>query len=224
MSEVAAQLTSGDTNQIITIAITAAIAIVSQYIITKTTKKAEYESIKENFKHTLEQHEQLTEKSGKINHQFNREALAYQIKLSHYESKSTEAIVACYEKLVSLQQVMMEFLASDNRESEIVGVIDSLTEYRNLVIAKKIWIPPQALDLFVGIQTELQYEATRYFKTLRSLQKTAQKDEAELDIIHQAQENFYDYIFKLSNRLSDFGDHLAEVIRKTVHSHSSSPL
>lgn len=222
MSEVATQLMSGDTKQLVTIALTAAVAIATQYFIAKVTKKAEYDSIKENFKQTLVQHEQLTERSGKINHFFNREALAYQIKLSHYEAKSTEAIVACYEKLVSLQYVMMGFLASDNREGEIEGVVDSLMEYRNLVIAKKIWIPTQVLELFIGIQAELQYQVTRYARTLKSLRKTAQTDDKGLDAIHQIQGEFYDYIVELSNRLSSFGDDLAEVIRKTVHARSSS--
>lgn len=223
MNEVATQLMSGDTKQLLTIALTAAVAILSQYLITKVTKKAELESINENFKQTLEQHEQLTEKSGKINHHFNREALAYQIKLSHYETKSTEAIVECYEKLISLHGVLLNFIAFDNRDNEIKGILNEMVSFRNLVIAKKIWLPLLVRDQFQDIQTELLQQVNTFARTLRVVRNILQPDDDEIDATDDTQIQFYDYIADLSNRLSHFGDQLGDTIRQIMNESPNSP-
>ncbi|MBO2927244.1 hypothetical protein [Metapseudomonas otitidis] len=224
MNETAQHIISGDFEKILIAVVAAALTIIAQVIITLITKKSEFQAIKDNFKDALRQHELLTEKSGRINHHFNREALAYQIKLNHYETKSTEAIVMCYERLISMQGVLIAFIASSNRESEIEKVISSLAQFRNLLLEKKIWLPLEVLQLFTDIQTELQQNVAIYERSTRTLNKKSQPDEKEFEAIISIQGGFYDYVIRLSSRLSNFGDELAETIRLTLTPSSNSPL
>lgn len=224
MNETAHHIISGDFEKILIAVVVAALTIFSQIIITLTTKKSEFKAIKDNFKDALKQHEILTEKSGKINHHFNREALAFQIKLNHYETKSTEAIVLSYEHLVSLQKILMNFISDKDRSNKFGETFERIVEFRNLILAKKIWLPIEVLDLFNEILVELEQQLSMYATTLSIFKRQIHPTNEETKELNRMELEFFDYIIGFSTRISHFGDELAETIRLTMKSSPNSPL
>ncbi|SFA66553.1 hypothetical protein [Metapseudomonas otitidis] len=221
MKDIATQLISGDFSSIWLILVVGALTLVSNYLGTRVTKTAEFKSLKEQFSTILDQQKSIASSIGSINHDFNIQATAFQIKLNHYEEKSIVAITSCYEGAIALRVSIMEFFETSKTDEDIERARQKIADFSTLLLTQTIWLPPPVLELFNDLHEELKRQTSVYLRTFRSLRKSATTDAVELEVIRQIQSDFFDLAVVLSERLADLGGQISDYIHATMQKASS---
>lgn len=227
MESIVSKLTSGELTAILQGAIYCLFALVAVYFSTRAKKSAEYAELNERFSEVLKQHEALQSASGRISHDFNIQALAFQIKMNRYEEKSIVAITSCYESAIALRTSIMDFFETSKTDEDIECVRQKIADFSTLLLAQTIWLPPPVLELFLDLHEDLKSQTSVYLRTFRVLRTGVPPDAAELAAIRQIQNDFFDLAVLLSERLAvlagQISDHMQATMQKAPNQLSESP-
>lgn len=169
------------------------LAILGVYIFSRLKKSAELKEINNNFKTVLSQQQELTEVTEKIRHSLDKESIYYQIRLSAYHDKSIESITEIYEAIIHIRDSAKD-LGFNPSEDESRKFVRTVSAFRGIFDAKKIWIPRTLSEHIESVAIDMDNRANKFIRANIKERYIERLSEKRINELMNDQEDFYDYI------------------------------
>lgn len=169
------------------------IAILGMYLFSRLKKSAELKEINNNFETVLRQQKELTEATGKIQNSLNKESIYYQVRLNAYHDKSISSITEIYEAIIRVRD-SAKHLGFNPSEDEKQKFVRTVSEFRGIFDAKKIWIPKELSEHIGAVSNEIDKKAHKFINANAKEKHIDRLSEEKLNSLITDQEKFYDYI------------------------------
>lgn len=215
MKDIATQLTSGELSNIWLILVIGALTLLTNYLGTRVTKTAEFKSLNEQFSTLVEQQRVLASAIGKINHDFNKEAMAFQIRLGAYHAKSIEAIESCHIASISVQTAFRNLFTA-NKEEQIQFAFGELSNFKTHIIKQKIWLPSDIASLYSRLLEELQTQLNNFSASYYQTKHSRGMADQQIEGLYRVQTDFFNYVIGLDLQLTELADKVSDRISKTL--------
>lgn len=169
------------------------LAILGVYLFSRLKKSAELKEINNNFETVLRQQEELTEVTGKIQNSLNKESIYYQVRLNAYHDKSISSITEIYEAIIRVRD-SAKHLGFNPSEDKTQKFVRTVSEFRGIFDAKKIWIPKELSEHIGAVSNEIDKKAHKFINANAKEKHIDRLSEEKLNSLIADQEKFYDYI------------------------------
>lgn len=169
------------------------LAILGMYLFSRLKKCAELKEINNNFESVLRQQKELTEVTGKIQNSLNKESIYYQVRLNAYHDKSISSITEIYEAIIRVRD-SAKHLGFNPSEEEKQKFVRTVSEFRGIFDAKKIWIPKELSEHIGAVSNEIDKKAHKFINANAKEKHIDRLSEEKLNSLITDQEKFYDYI------------------------------
>ena len=169
------------------------LAILGMYLFSRLKKSAELKEINNNFETVLRQQKELTEATGKIQNSLNKESIYYQVRLNAYHDKSISSITEIYEAIIRVRD-SAKHLGFNPSEDEKQKFVRTVSEFRGIFDAKKIWIPKELSEHIGAVSNEIDKKAHKFINANAKEKHIDRLSEENLNSLITDQEKFYDYI------------------------------
>lgn len=169
------------------------LAILGVYLFTRLKKSAELKEINNNFESVLHQQKELTEVTEKIRHSLDKESIYYQIRLNAYHDKSIESITEIYEAIIRVRDSAKD-LGFNPSEDENRKFVRTVSEFRGVFDAKKIWIPKALSEHIEAVAIKIDGRAHKFIMANIKEKHIERLSEEKMNALLKDQEDFYDYI------------------------------
>jgi len=162
-------------------------------LFSRLKKCAELKEINNNFETVLRQQKELTEVTGKIQNSLNKESIYYQVRLNAYHDKSISSITEIYEAIIRVRD-SAKHLGFNPSEEEKQKFVRTVSEFRGIFDAKKIWIPKELSEHIGAVSNEIDKKAHKFINANAKEKHIDRLSEEKLNSLITDQEKFYDYI------------------------------